>query len=316
MGRCLGIDTSCYTTSVACAEGKSIVFEERTMLSVPFGERGLRQSDGVFQHVKQLSPLIERLFAAVDPRSVDAIAVSASPTAQQDSYMPVFLVGLRQAEALAAALRVPLLRVNHQSGHIRAALYGNEELLERERFFAVHISGGTTDVLLVEPRPDAPYRITKIGTSTDLHAGQFVDRVGVALGLPFPAGRYMEELAGTAETRSVKLASAVKGTDCSFSGAESAAARLTADVPKEEIAFGVYDCLARTLAKMFDAAEKNAGRLPFLVCGGVASSALLRTLLRKRFSGELYFGKPELSGDNAVGVALLGADRMEAAWKH
>ena len=286
------------------------------MLSVPFGDRGLRQSDGVFQHLKQLSPLLAGFFSQTERGSIGAIAVSATPTAQEDSYMPVFLVGLKQAETLAAALSVPLIRVDHQSGHIRAALVGNEALLSSERFFAVHISGGTTDVLLVEPRPGAPYRITKIGTSTDLHAGQFVDRVGVALGLPFPAGRYMEELAGAAEMRSVKLASAVKGTDCSFSGAESAAARLTADVPKEEIAFGVYDCLARTLAKMFDAAEKRFGSLPFLVCGGVASSALLRTLLRKRFSGELYFGKPELSGDNAVGVALLGADRMEAAWKH
>ena len=316
MGRCLGIDTSCYTTSVACAEGKSIVFEERTMLSVPFGERGLRQSDGVFQHVKQLSPLIERLFAAVDPRSVETIAVSASPTAQQDSYMPVFLVGLRQAEALAAALRVPLFRVNHQSGHIRAALYGNEELLERERFFAVHISGGTTDVLLVKPHKDAPYEIMRVGTSTDLHAGQFVDRVGVALGLTFPAGRQLEALALQAQDRSVKLASAVKGTDCSFSGAESAAQRLIPDTPKAEIAYGVYDCLARTLSKMFAAAQAQHGELPFLVCGGVASSALLRTLLRQRFSGALYFGEPALSADNAAGVALLGADRTEAAWNN
>ena len=286
------------------------------MLSVPFGDRGLRQSDGVFQHVRQLSPLLTSLFSAVDRTSIGAVAVSASPTAQEDSYMPVFLVGLKQAEALSAALGVPLIRVDHQSGHIRAALYGNEALLERERFFAVHISGGTTDVLLVEPHRDAPYRIVRVGTSTDLHAGQFVDRVGVALGLSFPAGKHLETLANAAKTRSVKLASAVKGTDCSFSGAESAAQRLLTDTPKEEIAYGVYDCLARTLAKLFAAAQREHGALPFLVCGGVASSALLRDMLRTRFAGELYFGEPALSADNAAGVALLGADRMEAAWKH
>lgn len=228
--------------------------------------------------------------------------------------MPVFLVGLRQAETLAAALGVPLIRVDHQNGHIRAALYGNEELLARERFFAAHISGGTTDVLLVEPHRDKPYRIETVGTSTDLHAGQFVDRVGVALGLPFPAGRHLEALATTASAHTVKLASAVRGVDCSFSGAESAAQRLLAGTPKEEIAYGVYDCLARTLAKMFRAAQTQYGELPFLVCGGVASSALLRKLLAERFSGRLYFGRPELSADNAAGVALLGADRMEAAW--
>ena len=307
---CLGIDTSCYTTSVACAGGRSIVFQGRTMLSVPFGDRGLRQSDGVFQHLKQLSPLLVTLFSEVDRNSIGAVAVSVSPTAQADSYMPVFLVGLKQAEALSAALGVPLIRVDHQSGHIRAALHGNEELLKRDRFFAVHISGGTTDVLCVTPHVDAPYGIERIGTSTDLHAGQFVDRVGVALELPFPAGKHLEALAEHAKARDVKLASAVRGTDCSFSGAESAAQRRIADTPKEEIAYGVYDCLARTLSKMFVAAQSRRGKLPFLVCGGVASSALLRTLLKQRFAGELYFGEPALSADNAVGIGLLGLAAM------
>lgn len=305
----LGIDTSCYTTSVACTDQRSIVFEERTMLSVPFGNRGLRQADGLFQHVNRLSPLLEKLFKTVDPRDVACIAVSAAPTAREDSYMPVFLAGLRQAETLAAALRVPLFRVDHQSGHIRAALYGNEALTERERFLAAHISGGTTDVLLVEPHRDAPYRIEPIGTSTDLHAGQFVDRVGVALNLPFPAGRHLEALAQTATERNVKLASAVKDGNASFSGAESAAQRMLHTVPDAELAYGVYDCLARTLTKMFDHAAKQYGNLPILVCGGVASSTLLRTLLLERCKEKLYFGEPAYSSDNAVGVAFLGADR-------
>ena len=208
---------------------------------------------------------------------------------------------------------MPLVRADHQSGHIRAALYGNEELLDRERFFAVHISGGTTDLLMVEPHRDSPYRIETIGCSNDLHAGQFVDRVGVALRLPFPAGKHLEALAKQAVQKNVKLASAVKGTECSFSGAESAAQRLLHTVPDAELAYGVYDCLARTLAKLFEHAQKTYGKLPFLVCGGVASSELLRTMLQKRFSGALFFGKPELSSDNAVGVALIGADRS-AAW--
>lgn len=305
----LGIDTSCYTTSVACTDGKSIVFSKGTMLSVAFGDRGLRQSDGLFQHVKQLSPLLCELFSTIGRDRIACISVSASPTSKEDSYMPVFLAGLRQAETLAAALDVPLIRTNHQSGHIRAALYGNESLLARERFFAVHISGGTTDLLLVEPHRDAPYGIEPIGCSTDLHAGQFVDRVGVALSLPFPAGKHLEALANRATEKNVRIASAVQGLNCSFSGAESAAQRLLHTVPDAELAYGVYDCLARTLSKMFRSAAEAYGDLPFLVCGGVASSALLRTLLKKRFSGELHFGKPELSRDNAVGVALIGADR-------
>lgn len=306
---CLGIDTSCYTTSVACTDGKSIVFSKGTMLSVAFGDRGLRQSEGLFQHIKQLSPLLCELFSAVDRNAIDCVSVSASPTSAENSYMPVFLAGLKQAETLAAALNVPLICTDHQSGHIRAALFGNETLMDRERFFAVHISGGTTDLLLVEPHRDAPYRIEPVGCSTDLHAGQFVDRVGVALSLPFPAGKHLEALALQAEQKDVRLPSAVKGMNCSFSGAESAAQRLLHTVPDAELAYGVYDCLARMLSKMFTNAVQTFGELPFLVCGGVASSQLLRTLLRKRFSGQLYFGRPELSRDNAVGVALIGADR-------
>lgn len=310
----IGIDTSCYTTSVACTDGKSIVFSKGAMLSVAFGDRGLRQSEGLFQHVKQLPPLLRELLSNIDKADVACVAVSASPTAVPDSYMPVFLAGLGQAETLAAALDVPMIRADHQSGHIRAALYGNETLLDQNRFFAVHISGGTTDLLIVEPHRDAPYRIETIGRSTDLHAGQFVDRVGVALGMPFPAGKHLEALAHTAEQKNVKLASAVKGMDCSFSGAESEAQRLLHTVPDAELAYGVYDCLARSLSKMFAQAVQTYGDLPFLVCGGVASSGLLRTMLQKRFSGRLYFGKPELSSDNAVGVALIGADRSYA-WK-
>lgn len=305
----LGIDTSCYTTSVACTDGKSIVFQKGAMLSVAFGDRGLRQSEGLFQHVKQLSPLLTELLSTVDKSRIACVAVSASPTAKENSYMPVFLAGLHQAETLAAALGVPLIRTDHQSGHIRAALYGNESLLNRDRFFAVHISGGTTDLLLVEPNKEDSYRIETLGTSTDLHAGQFVDRVGVALSLPFPAGKHLETLASEATAHDVKLPSAVKGMDCSFSGAESAAQRLLHSVPDAELAYGVYDCLARTLSKMFSRAVETYGELPFLICGGVASSMLLRTLLKQRFHGRLYFGRPELSSDNAVGVALLGADR-------
>ena len=305
----LGIDTSCYTTSVACADHKSIVFEKRTMLSVPFGNRGLRQSEGLYQHIRQLSPLLCDLFEAVDPQRIGAIAVSASPTAREDSYMPVFLAGLKQAESLAAALKVPMYRVDHQSGHIRAALYGNEKLLDCDRFLTAHVSGGTTDVLLVEPHRNAAYRIDPIGTSTDLHAGQFVDRVGVALNLPFPAGKHLEALALQAQEKTVKIASTVKGANCSLSGAESAAQRLLHTVPDAELAYGVYDCLARTLSKMFRSAADAYGDLPILVCGGVASSNLLRTLLKKRCSQRLSFGEPAYSSDNAVGVALLGADR-------
>lgn len=307
----VGIDTSCYTTSVACVEDKSIVFSDKTMLSVPFGGRGLRQSEGLYQHIRGIAPLVERLFQNVDRERIACVSVSAAPTMQEGSFMPVFLAGGTVARSLAAALSVPCIETDHQSGHIRAALHTNEVLLERERFLALHISGGTTDLLLVEPCLRMPYRITPIGRSTDLHAGQFVDRVGVALGCSFPSGKELETLALRAERKEIKLASSVRGTDCSLSGAESAAARLVGTVDASEIAYGVYDCLARTVAKMIASASEQFGELPVLLCGGVASSPLLRTMLRTRTKADLYFGQSALSSDNAVGTAFLGLERRQ-----
>lgn len=305
----IGIDTSCYTTSVACVKDRSIVFSKGTMLSVPFGGRGLRQSEGLFQHTKNLPALMEALFETVSGHDVSCIGVSATPTVEENSYMPVFLAGLTQASGLAAALGVPLIRLDHQSGHIRAALHSNEELLLEKRFYAMHISGGTTDVLQVEPQENGSFSIRTLGRSTDLHAGQFVDRVGVALGCPFPAGKHLETLAANAVKRDVKIGAAVRGPDCSFSGAESLASRLLADTPKEELAYAVYDCLSRTVHKLTEACCVRHGDAPMLLCGGVASSALLRELLKQRSSRTFYFGQPSLSSDNAVGIAYLALER-------
>ena len=305
---CLGIDTSCYTTSVACVNANGIVFSERTMLSVPFGGRGLRQSEGLFQHVKQLPPLIEHLFEQVNRERIGVVAVSAKPVDEENSYMPVFLAGLGLARSLAAALGVPLIETHHQAGHLRAALVGNESLIGQP-IYGFHISGGTTDLMTAETCLDRPYMIRQVGTSTDLHAGQFVDRVGVKLGLPFPAGKHLEQLAQNAVERNVKLAAAVRNGSCSFSGAEAAAMRIYGTVPDTELAYGVYDCLARTITKMLRFAEEQNGKRPVLICGGVASSALLRKMLQERYGQGIYWGKQELSADNAVGVAYIGWER-------
>ena len=311
---CIGIDTSCYTASVACVTEHSIVFSERTMLSVPFGNRGLRQSEALFQQVRLLAPLIEHLFQQVDRDRIGAVCVSCRPTSADESYMPVFLAGLQTARSISAALGVPLIETNHQCGHFRAALVGNEDLLGKE-FYGFHLSGGTTDLVRIRSSREQPYDIRRIGTSEDLHCGQFVDRIGVAIGLPFPAGKHMEELAEAAKRRDVKLSASVRSGNCSFSGPETAAIRLLSKSEPEEIAFGVYDCIARTVSKMIKAAKEGFGDMPVLLCGGVASSMLLRTLLKERIGEGLRFGRSELSSDNAVGVAYIGED-LSASWKN
>lgn len=311
----LGFDTSCYTTSVACVNEDGIVLDERTVLSVAFGTRGLRQSEALFQHIKNLPILTRRVLEQADVTRIRAVAVSAQPVLAPESYMPVFLAGKNTAVSVASALKVPLIETAHQYGHVRAALFGNDALFAEPSFLAMHISGGTTDMLRVSMDHGQIASITCLGSSGDLHAGQLVDRIGVALSLPFPCGRHLEALAREATARDVHVPSSVKGVTCSFSGAETQLQRAVEDgLAPEETAYAVYDVLARTIAKMIRNAAALTGERFILLSGGVASSNLLRELLHKRLpEGGLFFGMPALSSDNAVGVALLARDHFSGA---
>ena len=306
----LGVDTSNYTTSVSCVSTEGIVFERRTMLSVPLGERGLRQSDAVFQHVRNLPKLIEPMLQAIDRASIRAVAVSAKPTAAEESYMPVFLAGKLAAVSVASSLHMPLYETTHQAGHVRAALLGQEARFSVSPFLAMHLSGGTTDLLLVHQEAGIIGAIERIGGCDDLHAGQFVDRVGVALGLSFPSGVHLEALARQAKAQDIKLPSSIQELNCSFSGQETQCQRLIATyTDKKEIAYAVYDCMARTFAKLLNNAFTQTGCKTALLSGGVAGSVLLRELLQDRLKAELLYAESGLSADNAVGTALLAMDR-------
>ncbi len=309
----LGIDTSCYTSSVAVAEPGSILFEKRKILEVSSGNRGLRQSEAVYQHIRALPELISSVLSSVDTRQIGCVCVSDRPVDLPGSFMPVFTVGSGIASIISSSLKVPLIRTAHQNGHIRAAQIGNERLLSFERFHALHLSGGTTDLLTVRQEDGRIRRIENHICSTDLHIGQFVDRVGVALGLPFPAGPHLERLADDAAGKDLRIPSSVRGTECSFSGAESCALRYIAQgLPAAEIAYAVYDCMARTVSKVILAC--SAGNdLPFLLAGGVSSSVLFRSLLMSRLhSSTVFFGDPSYCSDNACGVALIGLERTLA----
>lgn len=309
----LGIDTSCYTTSAACFGGAEVLFDGRKLLPVEKGQRGLRQSEGLYHHVRQLPAIIDSLFAAIEPHTPMALGVSTQPVQGDASYMPVFLAGSAMAKGIAAALHIPLIPLDHQSGHIRAALIGNEELFKQQGFYAMHISGGTSDMLWVEPHKEKNYTVRLLGKGNDIHAGQLVDRVGVALGCSFPSGKELEALALQAVHKNVRIPSSVRGLEFSLSGGETAALRLLEQGSEPpELAFGIYDLLARSLSKLFKNALNTHGEAPVLICGGVASSLLLRELLKERCTLPLYFGESRYSSDNAVGIAALCWDRMEA----
>ena len=305
----LGIDTSCYTTSVAAADDGGIICSNRMLLPVQPGARGLRQSEAVFAHIRQLPELYEKTMQTLAGRRVDAVCVSAAPRDEERSYMPVFLAGLSFARVAAASLGVPLMQTTHQRGHVRAAL--EDSGLCAERYLALHLSGGTTEVLLMEKD-----RLTLLGGTKDLHAGQLIDRVGVALGLSFPAGPQLEQLAAQGSAQS-RLPVSMAGGDCHFSGAEARAMQWikAGEMPAAAIAAEVFSLVARTVLRLLTAAREQTGVSDALITGGVASSQLLRDLLseinRKRRLGlRLYFGQRQSAGDNAAGVALIGCDRM------
>ena len=308
----IGVDTSCYTTSVAAVTVEGEVLAScRKLLPVPQGERGLRQSEAVFTHVRQLPERFEELAQFVRDKEIAAVCVSRTPRDDADSYMPVFHAGDAQARGLAAMLGVPCFATTHQRGHIAAAKVDSG--VRGGDLLAVHLSGGTTEILSL-----VGDELTLLGGTLDLHAGQVVDRTGVALGLPFPAGPHLEQLAvqGRSESR-LTMTTREGGLRCHFSGAETQIQRWVEQgtLPCVDIAREVYDLLSRTVARMICAAAEKTGIRQVLIAGGVSSSALFREMVVERIHKRdrnlrVCFGKPEYSGDNAVGTALIGAEKL------
>ncbi len=304
--RFLGIDTSNYTTSAALVEPGMVLENRKKLLPVKPGEKGLRQSDAVFHHVRQLpevlSPVLEVL---TEPPK--AIGVSLYPTTEKDSYMPCFLVGKNTAQLLGKAWNIPVEGFSHQQGHIAAALYsaGKLDLLENP-FLAFHVSGGTTEALFVKPDMDGMPQVTPAARSLDLKAGQAVDRVGVMLGLSFPCGPELEKLALRWEGK-LSYRPVLKGSDCSLSGIENQCRALfDRGEPPEKIARFCLEAIASVLDKMCGRLLDELGSLPVVFSGGVCSNSLLRKRLGEKYGG--YFAAPQFSSDNAAGTAIL-------AWK-
>ncbi len=310
----IGLDTSCYTTSAAAVTTDGQVIAScRKLLPVPQGQRGLRQSEAVFAHVRQLPEQIEALSKYLTDCKIAAVCASARPRDDESSYMPVFHAGDAQGRSIAALLGVPCFSTTHQRGHVAAASIDSG--IATGDMLAVHLSGGTTEILALTDD-----RLTLLGGTLDLHAGQVVDRVGVAMGLPFPAGPHLEKLAVQGKSQALLPVSMADGDlSCHLSGAETQVQRWLAQgkMSNEDAAREVYDLLARTLTRMVVAASNKTGIHQVLMAGGIASSSLFRTLVTERIrkrdpSMQVRFGKPEYSGDNAVGVALIGAEKFRA----
>lgn len=306
--RTLGIDTSNYTTSACIYDSKTgKVIQKKQLLPVKQGEKGLRQSDAVFHHTARLYLLVQELFDEYGGE-IDSIGVSEKPRDAEGSYMPCFLVGVNTARCIGAVTGKPVYGFSHQAGHIAAALYSSGKMnLINEKFIAFHVSGGTSEMLLVSPDSERAFDVKIIGETLDLNCGQAVDRAGVMMGLPFPCGRELEVLAlKSGEKYNPKVC--VKGGNCSLSGVENQCRKmLDGGETKENVARYCLDFICKTLEKMTEYALAEYGNLPLVFAGGVMSNSIIREKIQSRFGAS--FAKPEFSCDNAAGVAILAALR-------
>jgi N6-L-threonylcarbamoyladenine synthase len=305
----LGIDTSYYTTSLALVDDAGRLLEDqRRPLVVKAGERGVAPPQAVWSHLKALPEVAAPLLRAYG-REIVAVCASVKPRPIEGAYLPPFQVSESFGRTIAAALGVAFYPSTHQEMHIMAGLWSAENPPVGEQFLAVHLSGGTTELLRVTRRPGG-FDEELLGGTQDLHAGQFVDRVGVALGLPFPAGPHLEKLAAGGQFGKVTLPSSVQGWTVSFSGPETAAQRLVGKAAGADLALAVLGCVAKTLEKWLRMAVAETGLREILIVGGVAANQFLRARLRERLEhpavgARLSFAQPRFSTDNAVGTALL-----------
>ena len=312
--RCfVGIDTSNYTTSCAvCTESGEIIANLKEPLPVRTGECGLRQSDAVFSHVRNLPTIMARLRDVTEGREVQAVGCSVRPREAEGSYMPCFLAGRAAAEAYAAALGVPVIECSHQDGHVMAALYSSgacEELMKAP-FAAFHVSGGTTEMLYVTPN-EVGFSVKLIGETADLNAGQAIDRVGVMMGLDFPCGREMEQLAAQNQKKLPKPRICVRDGVCNLSGLQNLAEKLWRESNDRALVSAyVLSFVAETLSAMTAHLDTQYSHIPVVYAGGVMSNRLIQARLAKR--PNTFFSEPQFSADNAAGVALLCRKRFFA----
>ncbi len=297
----LGIDTSNYTTSIAYFDGTDGMNCSR-LLPVKSGELGLRQSDAVFAHIKSLPELSGRLFSNIQQDSISAVGVSTRPRSVEGSYMPCFMVGYSHAKILADTLRVPLVEVSHQQGHVAASLWSANRLdLMEEPHLAWHLSGGTTELLLIEP-DEKNVICTKIGGTTDISAGQLIDRTGQMLHLPFPAGKHLDIVSAEATNKEVFKVKC-QNMYFSLSGVQNKVQQFHDKIqdPSETAAYALR-CISKAVYTATSQAQKAYPGLQIVFSGGVASNSMLR---KEMLPLNPVFAQPQYSTDNAMGVAVL-----------
>ena len=301
----VGLDSSNYTSSCAfCDENGNIIENIKLLLPVKSGENGLRQSDAVFSHIKNYQNIANYIKQKATQYKIEAIGYSARPRDVEGSYMPCFLVGETIAEMLSAFYNARTFRYSHQAGHIRAAIYSSKAPLDDEDFLAFHVSGGTTEIVLVKNN-GYTYDIEKIGGSCDLNAGQVIDRIGVLMGMSFPCGKEIEQYAlqNTKKLPNNKIC--VRKYSCNLSGLENLALKLYKDTNDKALTSAfILDFIGKTIETLSVNLREEFPNMRIIYAGGVMSNTIIKERILSTLQN-VYFAEPNFSTDNAAGIALL-----------
>lgn len=320
----LGIETSCDETSAAVLEGAGDDVSQKSL--VILSQDVHRVYGGVVPelasraHLTSIVPVVERAVeeAGATLSDIDAVAVTHAP-----GLVGALLVGMSFGKALAFSRGIPLLGVHHMEGHLFAAALEHREAIPP--FTALLVSGGHTMLLDVEAW--GSYRL--LGATRDDAAGEAFDKVAKLLGLPYPGGRYVEELARSGDPKRFQFGRPMLRKNAlptdedyyafSFSGLKTAvlhAVRASKDLEadKPHIARAFQDSLIETLVEKTWRGANAFGRQRIVLGGGVACNRTLTAAMRERMEAEgaaVFTPSPRLATDNAAMIARAGIFRLE-----
>jgi N6-L-threonylcarbamoyladenine synthase len=299
----LGIDTSCYTTSlVAIDQNNHILFEDRISLEVKDGHLGLRQSQAFFQHIRNLPILYEKCLNVIDPANIGSVCVSSQPRNVKDSYMPVFTAGVNLGKIMAKSLKCQYLEISHQENHLLAVAFDH---LLPETFIGVHISGGTSEILKVNNKERMFSEI--IGKSLDLSFGQLIDRIGLYMGLAFPCGKKLDQLRTDPKNR-YQLKLSIKELSFNLSGFENKLKGFyDQDHDLSKVSNTLFYYLALILSQVLKEALRDSNLETVVLSGGVSANSYLREFLVKTIDACVIFPEIPYATDHALGNAYYGS---------
>ncbi len=309
--RVLGLETSCDETASAVVEDGRRALSDVVSTQVDIHRRwgGVVPELASRNHVVQVMPVVDEALsrAGVTLDDIDLISVTSGP-----GLVGALLVGLQVAKALSLAKGIPYVGVNHLEGHLLAI-----RLIEdapEPPFLGLVVSGGHTS--LYEVRGFGDYRL--MGSTRDDAAGEAYDKVAKILGLPYPGGPLVDQLAQTGDRNAIRFPRALPAWDVldfSFSGLKTSVLThvrrhgMPEGQALADLCASFQEAVADSLTKKLIEAAKKAGLRKLVLCGGVAANSRIRELAQERAADrgfELFLPPKKLCTDNGAMIAVAG----------